>query len=211
MANKKGEPTPGAPGEIVSIEQLREKTIELLSYHFAQDNLSLEELESRMERVYRASSVPALREFVNDLPSEADAAPSAQAVSAPLPAAFAPQRDRIVSIMSETKRSGLAQVSPRLDLLLVMSDTKLDLSGAQLTAPVTEIHVRAVMASAHITVPRGVRVVVQAGAFMGSVTDDTQDEPVPPGAPVVRITGRVVMAELKVATGTGSYRLPRTS
>jgi len=196
---------------VPSIERERERTIELLSAHFAQDNLSLEELERRMERVYRAASLPALQELTRDLPADVEGAP-AQARAAVVPAAFAPQRERIVSIMAETKRSGLSQIPPRLDLLCVMSDTKLDLSGAQLSDAVTEIHLRAVMAAVHIAVPRGVRVVVQPGAFMASVNDDdAQDAPVPPGAPVVRITGRVLMSELKVTTGTAASRLPRTS
>jgi hypothetical protein len=193
-------PSPPVP----SIEHERERTVELLSFHFAQDNLSLEELERRMERVYAARSLPALRELTLDLPSDVDAV---SARAATLPAALAPQRERIVSIMAETKRSGLAQIPARLDLLCVMSETRLDLSGAQLTAPVTEIRVRAVMAAVHIAVPRGVRVVVQPSAFMASVNDDdAQSAAIPPGAPVLRITGRVLMAELKVTTGTAASR-----
>jgi hypothetical protein len=206
MPPKEREQQPPSP-PVLSIERERERTVELLSFHFAQDNLSLEELERRMEGVYAAKSLPALRDLTIDLPSAVDATPSAR--GAVVPAAFAPQRERIVSIMAETKRSGLVQVPPRLDLLCIMSETKLDLSGAQLTVPVTEIRVRAVMATVHITVPRGVRVVVQPSAFMASVNDDdAQGEAVPPGAPVLRITGRVLMAELKVTTGTAARRLP---
>lgn len=202
---ERGQPPPSPP--VPSLERERERTVELLSFHFAQDNLSLEELERRMAGVYAARSLPALRELTVDLPSDVDSMPSA--MGAVVPAAFAPQRERIVSIMAETKRSGLAQVPPRLDLLCIMSETKLDLSGAQLTAPVTEIHLRAVMAAVHVTVPRGVRVVVQPSAFMASVNDDdAQSIAVPPGAPVLRITGRVLMAELKVTTGTAVRRSP---
>lgn len=192
-------PQPPVP----SIERERERTIEMLSAHFAQDNLSLEELERRMERVYRAASVPALRELTRDLPAE----PEAPARAAIVPAAFAPQRDRIVSIMAETKRSGLGQLPQRLDLLCVMSDTRIDLSDAQLTAPVTEVRVRGVMAAVHVVAPRGVRVVVQPSAFMASVNDsEVQGTALPPNAPVLRITGRVIMAELKVTTGTAASR-----
>ena len=188
---------------VPSIERERERTIELLSLHFAQDNLSLDELERRMERVYRASSLPALQELTRDLPA-AEAPATRAAVT---PAAFAAQHERIVSIMAETKRSGLAQVPPRLDLLCVMSDTKIDLTDSQLTAPVTEVRVRAVMAAVHVVAPPGVRVVVQPGAFMASVNDgEIQSAAVPAGAPVLRITGRVIMAELKVTTGTAASR-----
>lgn len=200
MATDSSPPTP--PG--LSLERERERAVDLLSQLFAQDGLTLEELEGRMERVYAARSVAALQEATRDLPAVVEAAAPRAAV---VPAAFAPQRDRIVSVMAETKRSGLAQVPPRLDLVCVMSDTKIDLRGAQLTAPVTEIRVRAVMAAVQVTVPAGVRVVVQPSAFMASVSDpDMLDDVVPAGAPVVRITGRVIMSELKILSGTAGRR-----
>jgi hypothetical protein len=64
---------------------------------------------------------------------------------------------------------------------------------------VTEIEVRAIMSSMKVVVPPGVRVVMQAGSLMAEVIDDASDPPaVGSGAPVLRITGFVVMSELKV-------------
>ena len=37
------------------IEQVRERVVEALSEHFARDNLSIEDLETRMARVYSAA------------------------------------------------------------------------------------------------------------------------------------------------------------
>src|SRR5881628_2899849 len=104
---------------VVSLERERERTIELLSEHFAHDNLSLDELERRLEQVYRASSVPALRDLTRDLPSDAVEAEERRAVA--LPEAFAPERDRIVSIMAETKRRGVWRPPKRLDVWCIMS------------------------------------------------------------------------------------------
>jgi hypothetical protein len=181
----------------VSLEQERERTVEVLSKHFAYDNLSLDELERRIEQVYRAGSVPALRELTKDLPSEVAEGEARRAVA--VPEAFAPERGRIVSIMSETKRRGLWRPPKRLDLWCIMSDTKIDLTEAVLAAGITEIHLRAVMAAVRVIVPPGVRVVVQPSALMSSVVDDMEDQPpVGSGAPVVRITGPVIMSEVKV-------------
>ena len=83
MAKK---PEPREVPAIVTVDGEREKTIALLSQHFAQDNLSLEELEKRMEAVYQAKSVPALRELTRDL-----------LVDAPLPSALAPVDAKAVS------------------------------------------------------------------------------------------------------------------
>jgi hypothetical protein len=187
----------GPDKPVVSLERERERTIETLSQHFAHDNLSLDELERRLEQVYRASSVSALRDLTRDLPTDAAEAQERRAVA--VPEAFAPEHDRIVSIMAETKRRGMWRAPKRLDVWCIMSDTTLDLTEAQLTSAVTEIHLRAVMAAVRVIVSPGVRVVVQPSAFMSSVADEIANQPpVGSGAPVVRITGPVVMAELKV-------------
>ena len=56
----------GPEHPVVSLQQERERTIDLLGRHFAQDNLSLEDLERRIELAYRASDLPSLREWVRD-------------------------------------------------------------------------------------------------------------------------------------------------
>jgi hypothetical protein len=191
----------GPDGPPVSLEREREKAVELLSRHFAHDNLSLDELERRMEEVYRASSVPALRDLTRDLPVDASEAQQKRAVA--LPDAFAPEQDRIVSIMAETKRRGVWRPPRLLDVWCIMSDTKLDLTEAVLSQGVSEIHLRALMASVRVIVPPGVRVVIQPTAFMSSASDELDEQPaVGSGAPVIRITGPLIMSELKVKVRT---------
>jgi hypothetical protein len=188
---------PDKTPSIVPLERERERTIEVLSQHFAHDNITLDELERRLEQVYRAASVPALRQLTKDLPAETTETEQRREVA--VPEAFAPERDRIVSIMAETKRRGLWRVPRRLTIWSIMSDTKIDLTEAQLTSGVTEIKVRTIMATTKVIVPPGVRVVVQPNALMSAVVDDVEDQPaVGSGAPVVRITGPVIMSELKV-------------
>lgn len=189
------------PDTPVSLDREREKVVELLSRHFAHDNLALDELERRMALVYQASSVQALRELTRDLPSAETPVPVR--APAPLPPAFLPDEGRIVSIMAQTKRKGVWQPPRFLDLWCLMSETHLDLTQAQLAPGVTEIEVRALMATVKIIVPPGVRVVCQPFAIMAEVSDETTDPPpVGLGAPVLRITGSVIMAELKVFVRT---------
>lgn len=180
---------------VVSVNRERERTIALLSEHFAQDNLSIDELESRIESAYRAASVPALQELVRDL---TPAAATAQRPQASAPAEFTPEYERIAAIMSNTARRGVWRPARRVNLLSVMAETELDLTLAVLSPGVTEIHLRAVMSHVKVIVPPGVRVVLQPSAIMGTVSDETLDPPaVGSGAPVVRITGWIVMGELR--------------
>jgi hypothetical protein len=189
------------PEKPISLDREREKVVELLSQHFAHDNLALDELERRMELVYRASSIQALRELTRDLPSAESALPVR--APAPVPAAFLPEEGRILSIMAQTRRKGMWQPPRFLDVWCLMSETHLDLTQAQLATGVTEIELRALMTSVKIIVPPGVRVVCQPNAIMAEVSDETMDPPpVGSGAPVVRITGPVIMAEVKVVVRT---------
>lgn len=182
---------------VVSLDRERERTIELLSQHFANDNLTLEELEERIERVYRATSVPALRDLTKDLPGAASAMLPGRVP--PPPEIYTAESDRIVSIMAQTRRRGIWRPARHLDLWSIMSETHIDLTEAMLAPGVTEIHVRAVMAQVKIIVPPGVRVVLQPSAFMADVSDETMDPPaVGSGAPVVRVIGPVFMSELRV-------------
>ena len=72
-------PSPPSPEQrpIVSLTDERERVIQLLSEHFANDRLSLDELEARMDLAYKASSVGDLQRLTADLPS---------ATTAPVPA-----------------------------------------------------------------------------------------------------------------------------
>ena len=194
-------PEPKQELAVVTVGSEREKTIALLSQHFAQDNLSLEELERRIEAAYRAASVPALRELTRDLVAEPGTPPSslasAGASRSGVASDYAPDHERITSIMSETKRTGPWQPARTLDVWSMMSKTTLDLTQAVLQPGVTEIRLAGLMASIKVIVPPGVRVVLQASSIMATVSDETVDPPaVGSGAPVVRITGFVMMTEL---------------
>ena len=197
----------------LSLADARERTVQALSTHFANDALTLEELERRLELAYRARSVTELDALTADL----DAAIGAGRVPAPVrgaPPAGAPAstrspaarrsadvpatRERIVAIMSETNRGGLWPVPQRVDVRLVMASCRLDLTASPLP-PVMDIHVHAVMSQLHVLVPPGVHVVNHIGVFLGSVGVELETgSAVPHGAPVVRLTGGVVMGEVRV-------------
>ena len=162
---------------------------------FAQDVLSIEGFEERVELAYRATSVPALRELTRDL---VPAAPAAGTPAPVAPAEFTQEHERVSSIMSSTKRRGVWRPARRVSLLCLMSESELDLTQAVLQPGITEIHIRALMSQVKVIVPPGVRVVLQASSIMAEVSDETMEPPaVGSGAPVVLITGGVMMTELR--------------
>ncbi|MHB1863016.1 MAG: DUF1707 SHOCT-like domain-containing protein [Gemmatimonadaceae bacterium] len=189
---------PGQPS-FQALEQERERVITLLSRHFANDSLSIEELETRLELVYRAASVAEIRALASDLPAVEGAPATPAARPAPAPSQFV--RSRMVSVLSSRVRRGVWIPPQRLDVVAVLSDTHLDLREAQLSDGVTEIRVKATWAAVRITVPSHVHVVTDATPLLASVSDrSVASRSLPHGAPVVRITGWALMSDLSVRT-----------
>ena len=184
----------------VSFVDERERVIRLLSDHFANDRLSLEELESRMDLAYKAGSLADLQRLTADLPNIATAP-----VAVPTPpeelAALAPDRERLFAVMSETHRRGAWIVPQRLDLLALMSDTTIDLTQASLPTGIIDIHVRSICAAVKIVVPPGLQVVNRVSSLMSSVRGGGEPNEQTAGGwkagTVVRLTGWALMAEVQ--------------
>lgn len=192
---------------MVSLPQVRERVVQQLTEAFTNDLISVEELEDRLEHVYRSKSAAEAEGIVADLRSAA-ATGSLPAPNVDEPrrsrdeVATGPSRDRVVAILSSSRRS-LASAPHRLELLSVMSESTLDLTTASLPGDIVDIHVRVVMASVRIIVPAGLRVVNRVGAFVANIeTDSALDlAPMAPGTPVIRITGYATMANLEIVAG----------
>jgi hypothetical protein len=189
------------------LARAREQKISELSQYFANDDLSLDELERRIERVYRAANVLELDEITADLQgvgtgqTNAATTAAARTTSRGIAPLTAPAEARMLAIMGETRRLGRWQVPQQLNVLSIMSDTKLDLTRAIVSPGTTEIHIRAVWSACKIIVPPGMRVINEMHAIMASVTSKAHEMD-PPGAqrggPVIRLTGTALMAEVKV-------------
>ena len=173
------------------IEQVRERVIESLSEHFARDNISLDDLETRMARVYSATTPQEVESLLDGLPALATGAPLA-AVSEPN--APAPKlRERLVAIMSGIVRRGLWRIPRRLRVVAIMGGVELDLREAELPPGVMEIRAFIFMGGLDVRVPPGVRLETDGVAIMGGFEDRIDDAGAAKDAPVVRITGVAIM------------------
>jgi hypothetical protein len=191
-----------SPNLPLAIGTARERTIERLSTHFANDRLSIDELDTRLERAYAATSLAELDALTADLP-DAHSSTVEQSAAAPSRAIERYEGPATIrAILSETRRGGLWVVPPQLDVKAVMANITLDLRSAMLAPGVTDVDVRAIMASVQIVLPPGVRVIENLRAFMASVTDDSYSDVSNPSAPVIRLTGRAFMSEVKIGTKT---------
>ena len=194
-----------ADAPVPSLTRAREQKINELSQHFANDDLSLDELERRIELVYKAGSIAELDSITADLrpsPVSAGMTPANLAPRQQIMTAMEARRGRLLAIMGESRRTGRWLVPSELRVVSLMSDTRLDLTQAVMASGVAEIHVTAMWSSCRLIVPPGMRVINEMHAVMASVTSSA-DEMDPPGvtrtnAPTIRLTGTALMAEVKV-------------
>lgn len=179
----------------------RERVADRLREAAAQGQITMDELDERLETAYAARTFGELVPVTADLP--ASSAPAA--APAPSPAVSriggTPGRwRRSVAIMSGASRKGRWVVPAKYHVVAVMGGIELDLREATFAEPVTQINVAVLMGGVEIMVPEGVEVHLDAVAIMGG-TDMNQD-PSPTynsGTPVVRITGVVMMGGVDVS------------
>jgi hypothetical protein len=191
------------PKAVVPVGAVRERVVQTLTEAFANDVLTVAELEERLEKAYRAQTADEAMSLIAGLPQRAAAIAAAAAQDDPPTATLARQRERLLSIMSSQGRRGAWAVPRALDVVGIWSDTTIDLTHATLPKDIIELHVNVVMASMTIVVPRGLRVVNRVGAFAASVESDPMldNEQMRPGSPVVRITGNCVFGNLEIVSG----------
>ena len=183
----------------------RDRVVQDLADHFAQDRLTMHEYERRVELVYRAASADALRDLTKDLvpspPVRVAQTPVASSAEAHVPAR--PSRAKnFFALMSGVVRRGTWTVPSRIRAFACMGGIGLDLREATLSGRVTDIYVFAMMGGVEIIVPPDVRLESDGFAIMGGFEDQLK-EPASrdPEAPVIRVHGFAFMGgvEARVA------------
>jgi len=178
------------------IEQVRERVVEALSEHFARDNLTLDDLETRMARVYSATTPAEVDALLDGLPALATGAPVPIQIDSYSPTPKL--RERLVAIMSGIVRAGSWKIPRRLKVVAIMGNVELDLRQAELPPGVTEIHAFVLMGNLEVRVPPGVRLETDGFAFMGAFEDRVHEAGVAHAdAPVVRVTGTSIMGSVE--------------
>lgn len=175
----------------------RERAVQDLADHFAQDRLTMHEYERRVELVYRAASADALRDLTKDLapspPVRVTQAPVASTAGASVPARSSRAKN-FFALMSGVVRRGNWTVPSRIRAFAWMGGIGLDLREAELSGPVTDIYVFAMMGGVEIIVPPDVRLESDGFAIMGGFEDQLK-EPASrdPDAPLIRVHGFAFM------------------
>jgi hypothetical protein len=190
-------PGPPAPGSSLglAVEDARQRAIRLLSDGYAYDVLTEAEFEWRLGQLSLANSPAEVEALVTDLTR----ANHPHLPPATVPGSVvAPAEERIVGIMSESRRQGPWRVPQRLRILAVMSNMRIDLRYAIIPEGCT-IEVRAIMANVGIIAPPGMMIDFDVSPVMGTTRNDASRVPASGyWAPHVRVKGSAVMSEVRV-------------
>lgn len=177
----------------------RDAVIQLLCAEFAQDNLSLEEFERRLDVAHRATALDELDALVADLRVP-------ETTAAPVPAAFTPapltdiaETQFLVAVMGGVDRRGRWIPARETTILAFMGGGHLDFREAQLGPGVTEINVACLMGGVEIIVPPGLAVDTNGVAIMGGFVHMQRDLPAgSPNGPILRVRGFALMGGVEI-------------
>jgi len=192
-------------GARAPLDHTRQGTIDALCEHFANDVMSVEDFEARVDVAHRATTVAELTELLSDLPTgnlPATWDPSAPAPIGSRTVAPAAHRDESafqVAILGGAKRTGQWAPARVNQTIAVMGGVELDFREALLPRGVTELKVYAVMGGVEIIVPPGLDVESRGVGIMGGFDHAGNDlRLTDPNAPVLRISGIALMGGVDI-------------
>lgn len=193
-------------GRAIALKERREQTIQTLIGHFAEDHLTVEEFERRLDVAHRARQSSELDALIADLPvPAAEPAPEEPRKAAPpaprrphTPLEHVRENQVLVAIMGGVEKKGQWAPAQKTLVLAFMGGAQLDFREALLPPGVTEVAIFTVWGGVEIIVAPGTRVDSGGVAIMGAFEHVPGPAVVDPNAPIIRLTGFALMAGVEV-------------
>jgi hypothetical protein len=194
---------------------LRERAVRLLCDAFAEDRLSIDEFERRLDAAHGAASIGELRGLLEDLPVPASvhaderrtavSGPAAHDVLLPsrhatLPADRVREQSVTVAVLGGVNRSA-GWVPARTNWVIsTLGGAQIDFRDVPVPPGVTELRLFAFCGGADVIVPPEIRVECSGSGILGgfdvkSRTPTTEEA----DAPLLRISGLAVMGGISVS------------
>lgn len=183
------------------LSDARERVVQQLSAHFAADHVTMDALEDRLERAYKAKSEGELMALVSDLPTLSDANLPATIQGYELArAGETPNRKVVFAIMGGVERRGAWAAARKMLTLAFMGGVEVDLREARFPPDGIVIDAYTMWGGIEIVVPPGVRVECDGFAIMGGFaqTNMSHAGAASHDAPLVRIRGLAVWGYVEV-------------
>jgi hypothetical protein len=190
----------GLPG----LPRYREVTIDTLTKAYADDLISVEEFERRVERAQQSSTYRDLEALLADLPSEYRRGLPAQPTRgegppAPQPSAPPASTDpRVFAVLSEREVGSEFFDRDFGSAVAVMGSLHVDLTDWRIPANEPVLHVFGLMSDIKISVPPDVHVELQLTPVLADVKQKGQRISRREASQTLRVTGMAVMSDVKV-------------
>jgi hypothetical protein len=193
------------PVQSANIEVIRERAVEVLMEHFANDVMVVEEFEGLLDDVNRCSTAGELRELLSKLPPLESSKPATDMIPAQGGQSVVVDADRVrehgflVSIFGATNRAGRWIPARKNFALGFLGGVALDFREALLGPGVTDLNVFAFLGGIDIIVPPEMAVEVDGMALMGGFEHQT-DTPLRtnPDLPTLRVRGLAFLGGVNV-------------
>ena len=191
------------------MEPIRQEAIRALSAAFATDHLSLDQFESRLDRVRQAPNRATIDAIMADImPSGGFTVPTGVVAVQDHTAVrhhetLIPVEPaevlRIKTVMGSTKRAGSWTVPLRLELKVVLGEVTIDLRDAVFCSDVLDIDLDVLLSSVTLIVPAGTQVENESDERFSSSTHSTRStKGTASFGLLVRISGRVSWSSLEI-------------
>ncbi len=196
------------------LQQAREKTVERLCEHFAEDAIGVEDFELRVDIANRTADMQELELLLSDLPGGKLVPRKGPGREGGLQTVFpdreqvtladpdlVPDSEMVIACLCGAKRVGQWIPARRIMVMTLMGGAKLDFREALLAPGVTEVTVISVMGGTDIIVPPELQVETRGFGLMGGFDGDPHSRGVTTTRePILRIKGVAMMAGVKVET-----------
>lgn len=185
----------------IPLKREKDQVVKSLIDHYAADNLTVEEFESRLDSAYAATTRVQLDDLLTGLPVLASTpdeplVPAVQRV----PAEAVRDHGFQIAIMGGWEKKGEWTPPRSLYSLALMGGAGLDFREAKMPPGITEVNILAIMGGVEVLVPPGLAVETHGFGLMGGfegvdqVGVDTDEE-----APRLVIRGMAIMGGVEVA------------
>jgi hypothetical protein len=172
-------------GDVRASDAERETVVGRLGVAAGEGRLTLDEFSRRIGGAYEASTRGELEPLVADLPA------GARAEGAPRAG-----REWHVTPLGGMRRGGKWRVPPSTLAVALIGGADLDLSGAELDAPIVTVTKVSLIGGTRVTVPPGIHVEVSGFSLIGGRRIDAA--PAPAGAPTLRLRSFSLIGGVRV-------------
>ena len=175
----------------------RERVAEMLREAAGDGRLTMDELEERLESVYKAKTYAELAPITRDLPGSGQPVPAAPVSGEVRRYGGEPSSHGAVAILGGFSRKGDWVVPKDFNVFCLLGGGEIDLREARFSEREVSIHVVAILGGCEITVPEDATVRVTGIGIMGAFDHTTPGADNPSG-PVITINGLALMGGVDV-------------